>query len=80
MKGLVRTRTTVALTAVVIAQTGLIIFMSDKLYMRRKRSEGLEAVARYYTDMLIRNRVPLTDYDLIALNAILEASGVPRKE
>lgn len=54
--------------------------MSNKLYMRRKRSEGLEAVARYYTDMLLRNRVPLTDYDLIALNAILEASGVSRKE
>lgn len=44
--------------------------------------ETLQDVARYYADMLQKNDVELTPYDIIALNAILERGKlkVPRED
>ncbi|QPL14689.1 membrane protein [Gordonia phage Schwartz33] len=39
---------------------------------KQLKIEILQDVARYYADMLEKNEVALTDYDLIALNSILE--------
>lgn len=63
-------------------ETSYLVKMAILSRYHQTKIETLQDVARYYADMLQKNDVELTPYDLIALNAILERGKirVPRKE
>ncbi|QJD49619.1 membrane protein [Gordonia phage Secretariat] len=61
-----------ALVALVIFEGFALVKMSNGSRYKELKIEVLQDVARYYADILEKNEVQLTDYDVIALNAILE--------
>lgn len=64
------------LTAVVVTET---VLLASSLLVIRDQNEvikTLEDVSNYYVYILDKNDVPLTKYDLIALNSIFSKTSV----
>lgn len=64
------------LTAVVVTET---VLLARSLLVIRDQNEvikTLEDVSNYYVYILDKNDVPLTKYDLIALNSIFSKTSV----
>ncbi|QFP94925.1 hypothetical protein SEA_OHMYWARD_43 [Gordonia phage OhMyWard] len=70
------------LLLLVAVETSYLLKLTIVSRYHHLKIETLQDVARYYADMLQKNDVELTPYDIIALNSILERGKlkVPRKE
>ncbi|QDH85274.1 hypothetical protein HWC49_gp43 [Gordonia phage Kenosha] len=60
-----------ALVALVAVETAILLRLCWNSRQNHVKIETLKDVARYYADMLEKNDVELSDYDIIALNTIL---------
>ncbi|QYW00681.1 hypothetical protein SEA_RONEY_42 [Gordonia phage Roney] len=63
--------TKLTMLGALVVETAILIRMAYAIKEQNLTITTLENVSRYYVDMLDKNDVPLTDYDIIALNAIL---------
>ena len=63
--------TKLTMLSALVVETAILIRMAFVIKEQNLTITTLENVSRYYVDMLDKNEVPLTDYDVIALNAIL---------
>lgn len=63
--------TKLTMLSALVVETAILIRMAFAIKEQNLTITTLENVSRYYVDMLDKNDVPLTDYDVIALNAIL---------
>lgn len=63
--------TKLTMLGALVVETAILIRMAFIIKEQNLTITTLENVSRYYVDMLDKNDVPLTDYDVIALNTIL---------
>jgi hypothetical protein len=61
-----------ALAGLVIFETCMVVGAASQLREKSQEADVLSDLARYYADILKRNDVDFTDYDLIALLTIME--------
>lgn len=60
------------LAGLVIFETTMLISVANQLREKSKDADVLSDLARYYADILKRNDVDMSDFDLIALLTIME--------
>lgn len=63
--------TKLALTAALVVETAILIRAAFTIKVQHTALEMLENLSEYYVDILERNDVDLSDYDIIVLNTIL---------
>lgn len=63
--------TKLALTAALVVETAILIRAAFTIKAQHTALELLENLSEYYVDILERNDVDLSDYDIIVLNTIL---------
>ena len=63
------------LSGLVIFETGLLVSVSMELQKKSKDVDTLSDLSRFYADILKRNDVDMSDFDLIALLTIIESRG-----
>lgn len=63
--------TKLALTAALVVETAILIRAAFTIKTQYTALEMLENLSEYYVDILERNDVDLSDYDIIVLNTIL---------
>lgn len=61
----------IAMLGTLVIETAVLIRIASMLRDQNHNVDTLERVSQYYVDILEKNEVPLTDYDVIALNLIL---------